>query len=383
MRIDLSGEHAALGNQAPRWFRIILASIVGLSAAWLVFIASFGDVLAAEGMIKQAQDLPGNRERIAALVLPSRGTAPASRETLSLAHAALKSSAMSGEALVHLAVDAKARGEPIRFRRLLGLANLTGWHDHFAQRLAYNTALELGDVDSAARHADALLRQGEANKELFTSFNRGMKISRFRKALVPHFSGTAHWPDDYLVTNAGMLTDEVLLELLFARKRDGLTLDRRVAAPTIVTLLGNGRLEAAAKVWRMTEETALPGMLVWSSDGSLKIPTPFDWSAGEGYRIDLTDNTLIAESLAHGTRTHRLMALSPGRWRLRASDNTSGWQMAVECASRPTGGMFPLGSIREFRVDPDCPVQRLELAANSDLSGEIAPLAQLRLEKAD
>jgi len=370
-------------DEFPAAVRYAMSAATGLLAAWLILAASLGDVLLAYGRIGDALAWPGNRVQIAAIALPSHGAGPATPASLGLATDALRTTAISGASLVHFGLESLRGGDQGKYERLIAIAGLTGWHDQFVQRAAYNAAIARGDAAQASRHADALLRRGKAGRELFASLDRGLAIPEFRRAMLPYFAGSSAWPDTYLMTHAIRLDDGLLLELLAARTSGGRKLEPQVAVSLIAGLLGSGRLETVVRVWRLAGGKAGQGLLPWVNDeGSLRA-TAFDWSLDDGYRIDLAGNVLIADDPLAGARVTRLIALKPGSWRFLPQGDASGWSWAAGCADMPAGSFKPLGKDVEIQAQQACPVYRLVLKAGFDQDFPVPPLAPVRLEMAD
>ena len=365
----------------PQAIRLAGAVLAGLMAGGAVLSATLGDVLVAFGRVDLASRLPGNAPLLARAQLPVLGDRAPTPESRALATAALETAPLSSAGLTHLALDARYSGDPLAAQRLLAITAATGWHDEFAQRELYNAAIRRNDAAASVRHAEALLRQGKGRDELFATFDRGVLIAPFRKALGAAMAGPTVWPIDYLVSRGARLPDEVLLDLAAARAGKA-RLERAIAGPLVVGLVQQRRLDAAARLWRMADGPGAAGPLGWDTATSGEPGgEPFAWSLGEGYRIDLTDDRLTAESPAPGAQASRILALPPGRWRLVPGGETEGWRWSFGCLTSPGDPLRPLPGGAEFAVDADCPLQRLSLAATLLGGVTAAPLDPLRLDR--
>lgn len=365
----------------PQAIRLAGAVLAGALAAGGVLTATLGDVLAGFGHSDLASRLPGNAPLLARAQLPLLGNRPATPESRALAMAALETAPLSSAGLVHLAIDARFAGDAARSAALLAIAGAAGWHDEFAQRELYNAAIRRNDAAGAVRHAEALLRQGKGRDELFATFDRGVAVLPFRKALGAAMAGPTVWPIDYLVSRGAQLPDEVLLDLAAARAGKA-PLERAIAGPLVVKLAQVGRLGAASRLWRMAGGLSGAGSLDWADDGDgAEGAGPFGWLPGEGYRIEYGENRLIATSPMAGARTTRLLALPPGLWRLVPSGDTTGWRWSLGCITAPDDALRSLAGGADFSVDAACPLQRLSLTATAPGGGTAGPLDVLRLER--
>lgn len=365
----------------PQAIRLAGAVLAGLLAGGGVLTATLGDVLVSFGHVELASRLPGNAPLLARAQLPLLGDRAPTPESRAVALAALETAPLSSAGLTHLALDARYTGDAASAQRLLALAAATGWHDEFAQRELYNAAIRRNDAVAAVRHAEALLRQGKARDELFATFDRGVLIPSFRKALGSAMAGPTIWPIDYLVSRGARLPDDVLIDLAAARSGKA-RLERSIAGPLVVGLTQAGRLDAAAQLWGMAGGLSGAGPLDWEApNGAEPGSQPFAWAVGEGYRIDFTDDRLSAENPAPGARTSRIMALPPGPWRLVPGGETEGWRWSFGCITSAADPMRPLAAGADIAVAADCPLQRLSLSVWTLGGVTAAPLAPLRLER--
>lgn len=367
-------------NVRPQAIRLAGAALAGLLAGTGVLSATLGDVLVAFGHVDLASRLPGNAPLLARAQLPMLGDRAPTPETRAIALAALETAPLSSAGLSHLALHARYANDAASAQRLLAITAATGWHDEFAQRELFNAAIRRNDAAGAVRHAEALLRQGKARDELFASFDRGVLIRPFRKALGAAMAGPTVWPIDYLTSRGSRLPDEVLLDLAAARAGRA-PLERSIAGPLVVDLIHAGRLATAARLWRMAGGVAAAGPLGWDVAGSDEPGSqPFAWSVGEGYRIDFTDDRLAAENPAPAEGASRIVALPPGRWRLVPGGETEGWRWSFGCVTSAADPFRPLASGAEFEVGADCPIQRISLSATMPGGVTAAPLDPLGLE---
>lgn len=369
-------------NPRPQAIRLAGAALAGLLAGAGVLSATLGDVLVAFGHLDLASRLPGNAPLLARAQLPQLGDLAPTPETRAIAVAALETAPLSSPALTHLAIHARYANDAAGAGRLLAITAATGWHDELAQRELFNAAIRRNDAAGAVRHAEALLRQRKARDELFATFDRGVLIPPFRKALAAAMAGPTVWPIDYLTSRGARLPDEVLIELAAARAGKA-PLERTIAGPLVVDLLRAGRLDGAARLWRMAGGVTAAGPLAWDlPSGDEPGSAPFGWSLGEGYRIDFTDDRLTVESPAPDARASRVVALLPGRWRLVPGGETEGWRWSFGCVTSAADPFRPLARGVEFEVAADCPLQRISLSAAAPGGMTAVPLGPLRLEMA-
>lgn len=367
-------------NPRPQAIRLAGAALAGLLAGAGVLSATLGDVLIAFDRVDLASRLPGNAPLLARAQLPLLGDRAPTPQTRAIALAALETAPLSSAGLTHLVLDARYANDAAGVQRLLAITAATGWHDEFAQRELFNAAIRRNDAAGAVRHAEALLRQRKAREELFATFDRGVLIPPFRKALGAAMAGPTVWPIDYLTSRGARLSDEVLLDLAAARAGKAL-LERTIAGPLVVDLVRAGRLDGAARLWRMAGGFAAAGPVGWEVPASDQPGSqPFTWSVGEGYRIDFTDDRLAAENPAPGARASRIVALPPGRWRLVPGGETEGWRWSFGCVTSAADPFRPLARGAEFEVGADCPLQRISLSASALGGVTAAPLDPLRLE---
>jgi hypothetical protein len=384
-----AGEEA--GSTAGRWarWRWPLAGLAGLVAALATFTVSLGDVLTAYDRPAQALALPLNRTMPAWRILEADRGKPETAAMRRLAEQSLAASPVAAVPLTWLALAEQAAGNRDRGERLLALSATTGWQDEVAQRQLYNLSVLRGDFVSAMRHADALLRQGQARKELFGRFDAGLTRPAFRRAMADIVATSPAWPRDYLAGHGARIDDEALAALLDARvRRDG-ALGRDIAVPLIVGLLGAGRDGAAASAWRRVRgaDGLAAGPLAWRDGATVSPAGAFDWQLPDGYRIEGGDDgVLVAAFDAAATPVRRMLALPPGRWRLGpaqpdavAPDAVAGvWQWSLSCRGAAEGPWLSVSGSESLMVAA-CPVQVLSLRRT--ITPEDARLPLLALER--
>lgn len=362
------------------------AAATGLAVGAAVILAGLGDVLVSRGRAADAARLPGNATLPASVLLEQAAARPADAASLGLARRALAAAPLSSEALALLARDAARRGRAAQARRLLALAGRAGWRDAGTRRLLYNAALAAGDARAAARHADALLRQGQARTELFAAFDRGLAQPAFRAALMPYLATTPGWPRDYLATHGAGLADAVLAEVVSARAQAANGLPRDLAGPLIATTIQAGRGATAAAIWRHTAgaDGIGAGMLPWSRPAAIANPTLFDWQVPTAYRAAIPANSRLRVPTVPGTPpAARLVALPPGRYALAAhgAGHTS-WLWALDCAGTPrTWPARPINGTSTIAISADCPAQWLSIAPGPDASAGLdGPVSVVALQ---
>jgi len=362
----------------------LAALVAGTLAAAGVLTMTLGDVLAAHGHAALASHLPGNAG-VAAILLPSRfaqveaADDKPERPDNVIAMTALRNAPLTSEALTWLAIEARQRGEAARGARLLELAGHTGWRDEATRRQLYNAALVAGDATSAVHHADILLRQNKARHELFTQFDRGMAVPRFRMALVARLATAPAWSGDYLATHGVALGDASLSAALDARAAATGGLERRIAAPLLARLLVARRLRAASTAWRLVRDAdgLTPGPLPWPArDGrATHDVTPFDWHVAPAYRLaDGDGSALHAAMQPDAPPATRLLALPAGQYRLVVHGDSGDWLWSISCADENRWPAQAFTPTALFEVERACPVQRLSVIARTG-----APAGQSRL----
>lgn len=370
---------AALGSHHPAraiFARRAVALAVTALALALIATMAWGDTLVARNRAAAAMRLPGNTRLAGQALLDANGSALPDGGLVGVAHAALRNSPVSGEALTLLALDARAQGREKAAVRLLDLSGRMGWHDETGQRQLFNLAVAHGDATNALYHADALLRQGLARDELFASFNAATGDARLRRAMAPYIIQRDGWARDWLVANGARLSDAALDDLLTRRAKANRGLDRDVAAPIIIGLIGAGRHAAAAGVWRRVAGASgtVAGPLSWDERRSEATATPFDWTISGGLALSETGELTPAASGEAGA-ARRLLALPPGRYRLSfAGPAQSGWRWAFACGvgqGQPSG---PLPANATIAVPESCPVQILSIAPTTINAAAATPL---------
>lgn len=352
--------------------------LVALPAAAAVLMLSGGDVLVAQGLAETAVRIPGNSVMPALAMLPSAGQRADHDSQHEVAMAALRRAPLAGEALTWLALDASRRGNSEKAAQLLALSNRTGWHDEGTQRNLYNTAMRAGDAPTALRHAEALLRQGHAEAELFPRFVQGMAVPEFRAAFVKAIAPAPAWGRRFLVKHGHELDEQALMDAakVWARPRHGL--ERDIAAPVMVRLVAAGRVETAAHLWSLLPEggSRRSGELAWPDELARNAPTPFDWNLPQGFAVEGegAGSQLAAASALPGEAARRVLWLPPRDYTIDA-DPADGWLWGAGCITQPVvpGRRFEPNS--RFTVTPDCPGTVITVApapgSQSDRLGEI------------
>jgi hypothetical protein len=329
---------------------------VALPAAAAVLMLSGGDVLVAHGRAELASRIPGNNVMPAAAILPTARQNSDTGRYRELAMEALRSAPLTGEALTWLAIDAAGQAHAARAERLLALSGRTGWRGEWTQRNLYNAALLRGDAPAAIRHADALLRQGQASDELFGRIVQGMSVPAFRSAFPRALAATPKWGGQFLARRGAQLDDEALLQAASAWAKPHESLNRDVAAPLMSRLVAAGRVKTAAAVWAMVPDGAHPGpgTLEWPDALARNAPTPFDWNLPAGFAIEEGANPeLVAASAVPGEFARRILWLEPGNYRIAASPADE-WLWAAGCSPRPAMPNRPFTPDASFAVPPGC-----------------------------
>lgn len=378
---------APVGDAEPRSVQLarrgatvaIVALALGLSATM-----GWGDALVASGQAAAAAALPGNSSVAGIALIEASGRASPAPTVVVQARRALLNSPLAGEALTALALDAASRGADAAAIRLLDLSGRTGWHDETGRRQLFNLAVARGDAANALYHADALLRQGLAHDELYGSLVAGCRDPLLRKALVAYITRPSGWPQDWLAIRGISLPDDALEAFASERARSLHGLDRATASPILSGLIATGRLDMAARIWRMVAgaDGLGSGTLDWDRSLGRGQPTPFDWSLPGGVAVSgARGESVVMPRGSEPIVVERMLALAPGNYRLTFADDTpGGWRWRFGCGK---GGAAPVDALAVeaiVSVPAGCPVQHIAFAPSA-LAIAAAPLGTPRLTR--
>lgn len=352
------GRTADHPGPALRWSAGLL---VTLPAAAAVLMLSGGDVLVSQDRGSLASRIPGNSVMPALAMLPAADRGAGRDSQHEMAMAALRRAPLTGDALTWLALDAADRGDRSRAAELLALSGRTGWHDEWTQRNLYNTAMRSGDAPTALRHAEALLRQGRGEAELFPRFVQGMKVPEFRAAFFKAIAPAPVWSRRFLVKHGHELDEEALINAATALAKPRRGLDRDIAAPVLTRLVAEGRVGTAVRLWTLVRKEG--PQLSWPDELARNAPTPFDWKLPQSFTVEGEgkEAELVATSALPGEAARRLLYLQPGDYHLKAYP-ADGWLWGAGCLTQPVvpNRRFEPGA--HFTVTPDCPGTVIALA---------------------
>ena len=306
-----------------------------------------------------------------------------------LAHAALRETPLSTQALSVLGLIADARGQGARAEALMSLAAKRGPRERPAHVWLFERHVAAGRIDRAWFHADVLLR---ADEEIYEEIAPHLIQIASREggpaALANRLELAPRWRGRFLEELGQQAEDPLVLRPVFHALRDS------PAPPTpkelggwLRRLVERGRYQEAHAAWRALwperppEETPHNGAFEPQPEGS-----PFAWTVGrgsEGAAVMAPDPDRGYALRAAPRREERgrwigqLLVLGPGPYALELSSRsedagTAPMRWVVRCvgAGDELGGLGPLPGqgdwtvhTMEFTVPSGCPAQELALEA--------------------
>lgn len=355
-------------------------AITAVLGAWS-FLAWSGLGMAQAGS-PLAVDLPFNQATAAQRQLLSSTSPLTKAQRDDLALLALRRAPLSAQPLAYLALVAEQAGDEGRTQFLIDAASPLGWHDEAVQRILYNWAASGNDHAAALRHAEALLRQDLAAKDLTTDFTRKTGNPRFRAALVAMLSKKGAWADRWVGLEAQRL-DDASLGALFASRQFRQARSAESLTVLAARLVQAGRTRTA---WRLAHGDAGAGplRLDWQAETDFPASDVFGWQVPASYALvqgASAEPQIKRQDTAPSPLVRLRLGLAPGRYRVSFPGAepaaVAGWTAGFTCDAGAAVPTVPVGAAIELTVDQACQQQALVVAAEIG-TGSALPLPVLQ-----
>lgn len=349
---------------------------------------------------------------IAVRLWPTSSTAAASFAELMLlarkpqdaeasARSALAGKPQDAEALRVLGLSAEAQGDDALARQAMTMAARLGWRDSATQLWMLRRALAGRDFESAAQHADALLRVGQQPRPIFALLRFVAAQPDGSDPVASRLADRPSWREGFFADAAALQDGQVagFARLFPALESAGSAPTRYEVAPFVLRLLKSGQLPAARNLLRrygFADGRSPSGLYDGGFDRfaetmpRISESTAFEWGIVEKVRplisVDSDAEARGRPTLRlrngedyRGTVIRQMLTLGPGRYRLSyrtdkplASIQTPTARWNVDCwpgARRLNDGQRDLGGPEgdrtityEFSVPAQgCAAQRLDL----------------------
>lgn len=336
-----------------------------------------GAMLTQAGYGTLATRLPDTDGAVAKARLLTSGTDDP--ESLAMASRQIRRRPASGTSLVWMSNRAANEGDDARAAAIAEAAGPLGWRDSQVQRLMYNRAFEAGNYAAALPHADALLRQGFAERELFDHFNSELINPPFAAALGALLAQRPDWSARYLTDAAEKAAPGSVAALLIDALRQGDPEPAQTGSVTRV-LIGREAWTDAARILRAARHDPIPGWIDETSGARSD-----DWQFPQGLTVDAgADGKPLLRPTGSPTMdaASAIIALTPGAYTLVAGKAAElralGWSWNINCLGAAT--RIERGAGDSFRIPSSCPLQRLSLRPRDR---EAQPLALPAVMRSD
>lgn len=288
-------------------------------------------------------------------------------------------------ALRSLGLAAVNSGQTERGSNLIGLAGTLSWRDGLAHSWLFEQALRQGKYANAMQHADALLRRGKAQEEIFSIFNLAALDDNLLTPLVWQFENRPNWRGGYFSFAKRMPVNQYSgFERLVAALDGGKApVTRSELLPYASLLLSRQQNQKALQIWEkyFADETTKSGsILSWPADDNDGQLFPSDWRLTSnreiGSRVLRAEggDDILAVELTDGARGEiawRFMLVKPGVNRIQLQDSygngvdDSSFRWSARCLPEGAKRYFEKSAVeafvRQIEFGEGCKVYRLAL----------------------
>lgn len=326
-----------------------------------------------------------------------------------LARKALRADPTVVKAVTALGMNAKARGDGARARRLFEYADTLSRREIVTHMWAIEESARRGDISGAVMHYDMALRtSGRAPEVMFPPLAAAIANDEIRSSLVSILVRRPPWGSDFLDFAVANGPDtRATARLLQGLARRGYAVSEELSSLTVNRLIAAGFV---ADAWKFYATYRPRADRTRSRDSrfteSISTPSLFDWTPTDeaGVTAAVQRNAkggafeFVASSSVGGPLLQQTLRLPPGLYQLtghsseisQSADSRPFW--VLKCASGTELGRVDMPNSadakglfsRQLRVPPGCPVQALILVAQpaQTMGGVGGRIDWVRLEPA-
>ena len=276
----------------------------------------------------ERRSLEGMRRDAAAALAAGRPAAAAAEMRSVLARQPLDRTALRT-----LAMAEERLGNTDVAERIAVDASFVSWHDPYSQEQMFLLTAANGDIDDAARRADALSRSGQFTKSGFASLNLLLSLPGGAQAVATRLATRPPWRDAYFhdVREGLAAASQRSLALVSALARTGAPASSAEIDQVLAFMVARGqgaeawayaRARGGAVAKALVDDPDLQSAQIADPD---HVRSPFAWSVSGDAPIRIIDGRDAAGRPALRVETRadrsvmfvsRRVVVSPGRYRL-------------------------------------------------------------------
>mgnify|MGYP002780282132 CR=1 FL=1 len=374
--------------------RLAVIAVTGIALAWLLVAHNLATRLrdtAPGSAVGLAPWHGGARDALAnaQLAATAKDRRPAAvAEAAATARAALARNPLSVSSWRVLGYAADVRGDQATARRLIKTAERMSRRDSLTQLWLIEDAVRRDDIPGAMAHYDAALRTSRLSRDLLLPILVSATDDPIIRLNIAHkLAGNPPWREEFIIRFAAEApSGPIAADLLQRLKRTGPVPLRPELALLVRRLAERGDIQSAFSIYRTLTDGRESTALVRNGgfDRENVLP-PIDWAfidtGGVTASQALDRLEISAASDAGGRAASQLLALAPGRYRLRAligyepGDEPASIELGLSCTSSAgrrlafaaNRATAPARSVElSFAVPSGCPSQRLEIGVTSE-----------------